>query len=91
MLIARGWLAAFAGTISTVTTAFFKLTNFLAIGASLVAVFSILELAFSKNSKETAEFDSAIEGVQSSIKNVNLTLEGLRKTVHKELFKVLKP
>lgn len=79
ILVARGWLAALAGTISTVTTAFFKLTNFLAIGASLVAVFSILELAFSKNSKEAAEFDSAIEGVQSSIKNVNLTLEGLRK------------
>ena len=29
MLIARGTMAAFAGTISTVTTAFFKLTNFL--------------------------------------------------------------
>lgn len=79
ILVARGWLAALAGTISTVTTAFFKLTNFLAIGATVVAVFSILELAFSKNSKEAAEFDSAIEGVQSSLKNVNSTLEGLRK------------
>ncbi len=81
VLKAQAGMAMLAGVVSTLTSAFFKLTNVIAIVGTVFAVVSILDSFLSSNAKEAAEFSSALDEAAESSKNLHRTLEQLNKSM----------
>jgi hypothetical protein len=72
MLFARAGLTAFAGAVTTVMAALGGFMNIIAIAG---AVFAALSSMLSENDKEMAAFDSSVNAVDESLKNLSRTLD----------------
>lgn len=81
VLKAQAGAAIFAGVMSTLTSAFFKLTNAIAVIGTAFAIFSLLDNFLSTNAKQAQEFSSALDEAADSSKNLHRTLDQLNKTM----------